>query len=196
MHTLPLLPYEKDALEPLISAETIEYHYGKHHKTYVDKLNALLEESPLKSLSLEELIKQAEGPVFNNAAQVWNHTFYWHCLTPNKNTKPSESLDEAIQSSFGSMEALKKDFCDHALNNFGSGWTWLVMDKQKKLKIVNTSNAATPISEDTWMPILTCDVWEHAYYIDSRNNRAQYLENYWELINWAFVNEQFEKACL
>lgn len=195
MHTLPLLPYEKDALEPLISAETIDYHYGKHHKTYVDKLNALLEDSPLKDRSLEEVIKSSDGAIFNNAAQVWNHTFYWHCLTPNKNTKPVDSLLEKINTTFGSLEALKTTFCNQALNNFGSGWTWLVINKDHDLEIVNTSNAATPISESTLTPILTCDVWEHAYYIDSRNNRAQYLENFWTLINWTFVSEQYTKSC-
>lgn len=191
MHTLPPLPYEKDALEPLISAETLDYHYGKHHKTYVDKLNVLIENTPFQDLDLVETIKQSEGPIFNNAAQIWNHTFYWHCLTPEKNTKPSEDLLEAINTSFGSLEAFYDSFKTQALNNFGSGWTWLVADKNKQLSIINTSNAQNPISSDTHHPLMTCDVWEHAYYIDTRNNRAQYLENFCVLINWTFVNEQF-----
>ena len=192
MHTLPPLPYEKDALEPLISAETLDYHYGKHHKTYVDKLNVLIENTPFQSLELVEIIKKSEGPIFNNAAQIWNHTFYWHCLTPTKDTNPSEKLLGAINKSFGSFDSFKKQFKDKALNNFGSGWTWLVADKDDNLSILNTSNAHTPISNEEVRPLMTCDVWEHAYYIDTRNNRAQYLENYWALINWSFINEQFK----
>ncbi|MEE2770512.1 MAG: Fe-Mn family superoxide dismutase [Pseudomonadota bacterium] len=191
MHTLPPLPYEKDALEPLISAETLDYHYGKHHKTYVDKLNVLIENTPFKDKDLIEIIKNSEGPIFNNAAQIWNHTFYWHCLTPEKNTKPSKELMASIIASFGSFESFQKQFKEHAMNNFGSGWTWLVADKNKQLSIVDTSNAHSPISGETYHPLMTCDVWEHAYYIDARNNRAQYLENYMELVNWTFVNEQF-----
>lgn len=193
MHTLPPLPYEKDALEPLISAETLDYHYSKHHKTYVDKLNTLIETTDFKDKDLVEIIKTAKGPIFNNAAQVWNHTFYWHCLTPEKNTQPSEALLAAIESSFESFDSFKTEFTNSALNNFGSGWTWLVADKSKKLSILNTSNAFNPISDDEFTPIMTCDVWEHAYYIDTRNNRAQYLENYWVLLNWTFINEQFNK---
>lgn len=192
MHTLPPLPYEKDALEPLISAETLDYHYGKHHKTYVDKLNALIESTPFQSLDLVDIIKKSEGPIFNNAAQVWNHTFYWHCLTPTKDTVPSEKLMNAINKSFGSFDTFVDQFKDKALNNFGSGWTWLVADKDDNLSILNTSNAQTPISNDEFRPLMTCDVWEHAYYVDTRNNRAQYLENYWALVNWAFINEQFK----
>lgn len=195
MHTLPPLPYEKDALEPLISSETLDYHYGKHHKTYVDKLNVLIENTPFQDMDLVEIIKKSEGPIFNNAAQIWNHTFYWNCLTPEKDTKPSEALLNEITKSFGSFDTFKTQFKDKAMNNFGSGWTWLVADKENKLSILNTSNAQLPVSDNTFSPLLTCDVWEHAYYIDTRNNRAQYLENYWTLINWTFVNAQFEALC-
>ena len=190
MHTLPPLPYEKDALEPLISMETLDYHYGKHHKTYVDKLNILIEKTPFQDMALVDIIKKSEGPIFNNAAQIWNHTFYWHCLTPEKDTKPSQDLLDAIHAGFGSLDEFKTAFETQALNNFGSGWTWLVADQNNNLSIINTSNAHTPISDDVYRPLLTCDVWEHAYYIDTRNNRAQYLENFWALINWTFVNDQ------
>lgn len=193
MHKLPPLPYEKDALEPLISAETLDYHYGKHHKAYVDKINILLQDSPLKELSLTDLIQQSQGAIFNNAAQIWNHTFLWHCMTPEKKTQPSTALLSAIEEAFDSLENFKEKFLSSALNNFGSGWTWLVLDGENKLQILNTSNADTPIKDNNHHPLLTCDVWEHAYYIDTRNNRAQYLENFWTLINWTFVNDQFVK---
>jgi len=164
---LPALPYAKDALEPHISAETIEYHYGKHHNTYVVKLNGLVEGTDLADKSLEEIIKSSAGGVFNNAAQVWNHTFYWHCLSPNAGGEPTGEVAEAINKAFGSFEAFKAQFTDSAVNNFGSGWTWLVKNTDGTLAIMNTSNAGCPIVEEGITPLLTVDVWEHAYYIDS-----------------------------
>ncbi|EOW4563759.1 superoxide dismutase [Fe] [Proteus mirabilis] len=183
---LPKLPYALDALEPHISKETLEYHYGKHHQTYVTNLNNLVKGTDLENKSLEELIKTTEGGIFNNAAQVWNHTFYWNCLAPNAGGAPTGKIAEAINKAFGSFEEFKKQFNDAAAKNFGSGWTWLVKKADGSLAIVNTSNAATPVSgEDT--PLLTVDVWEHAYYIDYRNARVKYLEEFWALVNWSFV---------
>ncbi|OUX67114.1 MAG: superoxide dismutase [Fe] [bacterium TMED178] len=196
MHQLPPLPYEKDALEPFISVETLEYHYGKHHKTYVDKLNGLVKDTKEAHLSLEELIKTQKGPIYNNAAQVWNHTFYWNCLTPEHKLQPQDELLEAIIRDFGSYEAFIELFSTNAMNNFGSGWTWLVKDDQNKLLIINTQNADNPIKQGVYTPLLTCDVWEHAYYVDTRNNRALYLENYFNVVNWNFVAENFLSASL
>ncbi len=193
-HKLPPLPYEMDALEPYITAETLEYHYGKHHKTYVDKLNGLVENTPLASKTLVELIQQETGGVFNNAAQIWNHTFYWSCMTPEKNVQPSEELLNAINSAFGSLDQMLLELKTHALNNFGSGWTWLVKDRENKLSILNTSNADLPIRESIYTALLVCDVWEHAYYVDTRNNRGLYLDNFMKIINWQFVSENFEKS--
>ncbi|AWK81406.1 superoxide dismutase [Fe] [Photobacterium damselae] len=184
---LPALPYAKDALEPHISAETIEYHYGKHHNTYVVKLNGLVEGSNLADKSLEEIIKSSAGGVFNNAAQVWNHTFYWHCLSPNAGGEPTGEVAEAINKAFGSFEAFKAQFTDSAVNNFGSGWTWLVKNTDGTLAIMNTSNAGCPIVEEGITPLLTVDVWEHAYYIDYRNLRPTYMDAFWALVNWDFV---------
>ncbi|SFN93218.1 superoxide dismutase [Fe] [Xenorhabdus japonica] len=185
---LPALPYTKDALEPHISAETLEYHYGKHHNTYVVNLNNLIKDTEFAGKSLEEIIKTSEGGIFNNAAQVWNHTFYWHSLSPNGGGEPTGKLADTINNAFGSFSEFKQQFTDSALKNFGSGWTWLVKKADGTLAIVNTSNAATPLtSEDK--PILTVDVWEHAYYIDYRNARPQYLEHFWALVNWKFVEE-------
>ncbi|ELV7515310.1 superoxide dismutase [Fe] [Photobacterium damselae] len=184
---LPALPYAKDALEPHISAETIEYHYGKHHNTYVVKLNGLVEGTDLADKSLEEIIKSSAGGVFNNAAQVWNHTFYWHCLSPNAGGEPTGEVAEAINKAFGSFEAFKAQFTDSAVNNFGSGWTWLVKNTDGTLAIMNTSNAGCPIVEEGITPLLTVDVWEHAYYIDYRNLRLTYMDAFWALVNWDFV---------
>ncbi|WIG69367.1 superoxide dismutase [Fe] [Photobacterium damselae] len=184
---LPALPYAKDALEPHISAETIEYHYGKHHNTYVVKLNGLVEGTDLADKSLEEIIKSSAGSVFNNAAQVWNHTFYWHCLSPNAGGEPTGEVAEAINKAFGSFEAFKAQFTDSAVNNFGSGWTWLVKNTDGTLAIMNTSNAGCPIVEEGITPLLTVDVWEHAYYIDYRNLRPTYMDAFWALVNWDFV---------
>ena len=185
-HVLPDLPYAKDALEPHISAETLEFHYGKHHATYVDKLNGLIPGTEFELASLEEIIKKASGGIFNNGAQVWNHTFYWNCLSPNGGGAPEGDLADAINEAFGGFDAFKEAFTNSAINNFGSGWTWLVKDGSGKLEIVNTSNAANPMT-DGKTPVLTCDVWEHAYYIDYRNARPKYLEGFWNLVNWDFA---------
>jgi Fe-Mn family superoxide dismutase len=184
---LPPLPYAQDALEPHISKETLEFHYGKHHNTYVVKLNGLIEGTADASKSLEEIVRSSSGGIFNNAAQVWNHTFYWHCLSPNGGGEPSGALATAIASNFGSFAEFKTKFTDSAVNNFGSGWTWLVQKADGGLAIVNTSNAATPLTDAGATPLLTVDVWEHAYYIDYRNLRPKYMEAFWALVNWDFV---------
>ncbi len=187
MFELPSLPYAQDALVPFISKETIEYHYLKHHKTYVDNLNKLLENQvDYLNLSLEDIIQKSTGPLFNNAAQVWNHTFYWHCLSPEIDQEPSSELLSLINNSFGSFALFKEKFTDCALKTFGSGWAWLVLTPQGNLDIISTSNAQTPITMSL-KPLLTCDVWEHAYYIDYRNARAQYMTSFWKIINWKFV---------
>lgn len=188
---LPPLPYEKNALEPHISAETLEYHHGKHHATYVTKLNGLIEGKDLENKSLEEIIKSSEGGVFNNAAQIWNHTFYWNSLSPNGGGEPSGALADAINAKWGSFAAFKDAFNDKAVNNFGSSWTWLVKKADGSLDIVNTSNAGTPITEDGVTPLITVDLWEHAYYIDYRNLRPKYLEGFWALANWDFAAKNF-----
>ena len=184
---LPALPFAQDALEPHISAETLEFHHGKHHATYVLKLNGLVEGTDLESKSLEEIIKSSEGPVFNNAAQVWNHTFYWNCLAPNAGGEPTGAVAEAINKSFGSFAQFQAAWNDKAVNNFGSSWTWLVKKEDGSLEIVNTSNAATPLTDASVTPLLTVDLWEHAYYIDYRNARPNYLNGFWALVNWDFV---------
>ncbi|CBJ81618.1 superoxide dismutase, iron [Xenorhabdus bovienii str. Jollieti] len=185
---LPALPYAKNALEPHISAETLEYHYGKHHNAYVVNLNNLVKDTEFAGKSLEEIIKTSEGGIFNNAAQVWNHTFYWNSLSPNGGGEPTGKVADAINSAFGSFTEFKQQFTDAALKNFGSGWTWLVKKADGSVAIVNTSNAATPLTGKD-KPVLTVDVWEHAYYIDYRNARPQYLEHFWALVNWKFVEE-------
>lgn len=189
-HELMKLPYELDALEPQMSKETLEFHYGKHHQTYVTKLNGLIPGTKYENMSLEEIIKDSEGGVFNNAAQVFNHDFFWNGLTPGGSEITDEVSAELTQA-FGSVDKFKEDFTNAAVNNFGSGWTWLVKDVSGALKIVSTSNAGTPITEGL-TPILTVDVWEHAYYIDTRNARPTYLENYWALVNWDFVAENLK----
>jgi len=189
--TLPELPYAMDALAPQISQETLEYHYGKHHKTYVDKLNGLVPGTEFEGKSLEEVVKAASGGIFNNAAQIWNHTFYWNCLSPNGGGEPTGPVAEAINSAFGSFDKFKEEFNTSAANNFGSGWTWLVKKADGSVAIVNTSNAGTPLTDDSLTPLLTVDVWEHAYYIDYRNSRPNYLEAFWKLVNWEFVNGNF-----
>ena len=190
---LPALPYAKDALAPHISAETLEFHHGKHHKTYVDKLNGLVPGTEFEGKSLEEVVKSSSGPVFNNAAQIWNHTFYWHCLSPNGGGAATGVVAEAINKAFGSFEKFKEDFNTSAVNNFGSSWTWLVKKADGSVAIVNTSNAATPLTDASVTPILTVDLWEHAYYIDYRNARPTYLNAFWALVNWEFVNANFAK---
>ena len=189
-HQLPVLPYEKNALEPILSAETIEYHYGKHHQTYITNLNSLIIGTEFEEQSLEDIIMKSSGGLFNNAAQIWNHTFYWNCLSPNGGGEPAGALADAITSSFGSFEEFKKKFATSATTNFGSGWTWLVKNGADKLEIHNTSNADTPMTEGL-TALLTVDVWEHAYYIDYRNARPKYLEELWKIINWDFVEANY-----
>ncbi len=194
------LPYAKHTLEPFISEKTIEYHYGKHHRAYVNNLNNLVaKDDSLKEKKLTDIIRQyAEvgGAIFNNAAQVWNHSFYWECLTPPSNedaNEPSGKLADAIIEIFGSFEAFKDQFSQKAMSTFGSGWVWLIKNKNGKLEVLSTSNAANPMSAGH-TPLLTCDVWEHAYYLDTKNDRSKYISNFWSLVNWAFVAHQFEMA--
>ena len=187
---LPALPYARDALAPRISEETIDYHYGKHHQAYVTNLNKMIEGTAHANQSLEEIIRSSEGGVFNNAAQIWNHTFYWNSLTPNSSA-PTGDLASAIDAAFGSFEEFQAKFTASAAGNFGSGWTWLVKNASGALEIVNTGNAGTPITEAGITPLLTVDVWEHAYYVDYRNARPEYLKNFWELANWEFAAANF-----
>ena len=191
--TLPELPYAIDALAPAISRETLEFHWGKHHQTYVNNLNNLVEGTDWAEKSLEDIILGAEGGLFNNAAQVYNHTFFWSSMTPQGGGEPKGALKDALVATWGSVEAFVKAFSDAAAGNFGSGWTWLVKDADGKLSILNTSNAATPIRHGL-KPLLTIDVWEHAYYIDYRNARPVFIKAFFEkLVNWAFVEENFAK---
>ena len=185
-HELPDLPYPKNALEPTISQETLEFHHDKHHQTYVTNLNNLVPGTEFENASLDEIVMKSSGGIFNNAAQIWNHTFYWNCLSPNGGGAPSGDLGSAIAKAFGSFDDFKKAFSTSAATNFGSGWTWLVKNSDGGLEIVNTSNAGNPMT-DGKTPLLTIDVWEHAYYIDFRNARPKYLEEIWKLINWDFV---------
>jgi len=187
---LPALPYANDALAPHISVETIEYHYGKHHQTYVTNLNNLVPGTEFEGLTLEEIVKKSSGGIFNNAAQVWNHTFYWNSLSPNGGGEPTGALAEAIEKTFGSFEKFKEEFTKTAVTTFGSGWAWLVKNAEGNLELVSTSNAGTPLTAGQ-TPILTCDVWEHAYYIDFRNLRPKYLEAFWALVNWEFANANY-----
>lgn len=187
---LPKLPYALDALQPYISSETLEYHYGKHHLAYVNKLNSLIPGTEFEGKSLEDIIKKSSGAIFNNAAQVWNHTFYWHCMTPKANQEPTGKLADAIKKYFGSFESFKEKFTQTSINQFASGWGWLVKNQNGDLEIFSTSNAGTPMTEGKHA-LLTCDVWEHAYYIDTRNDRPKYVNNFWQLVNWDFVNEKF-----
>jgi len=189
-HQLPELPFAMDALAPHISPETLEYHYGKHHRAYVDKLNSLIPGSPFEDVPLEEIIRQAEGGIFNNGAQVFNHTFYWKCLSPTGGDRPGGTLAASIDQSFGSYDEFMARFSQTAVNTFGSGWVWLVRDPRGSLGIISTSNAGNPL-RDNLTPLLTCDVWEHAYYIDYRNARPKYLEAFWKLVNWRFVEKNF-----
>ena len=188
---LPALPYAKDALVPHISEETLDFHYGKHHQTYVTKLNGLIPGTEFEGKSLEDIVKSSSGGVFNNAAQIWNHTFYWNSLAPNAGGEPSGDLLAAIISNFGSFAEFKAKFTDSAINNFGSSWTWLVKNADGSLAIVNTSNAATPLTDEGVTPLITVDLWEHAYYIDYRNVRPDYLNGFWALANWDFAQANF-----
>lgn len=187
---LPALPYEKNALEPHISSETLDFHYGKHHQTYVTKLNGLVPGTEFEGKSLEDIIKASSGGVFNNAAQIWNHTFYWNSLSPNGGGAATGAVGDAITAKWGSFDKFVEDFSAQAANNFGAGWTWLVKTATGELEIVNTSNAGCPLTENH-TPLLTCDVWEHAYYIDYRNARPKYLDAFWALVNWEFANSNY-----
>ena len=190
-HTLPDLPYEKNALEPHISAETLDFHHDKHHATYVTNLNNLIKGTEFEDKSLEEIVASAPaGGIFNNAAQVWNHTFYFNCMGPNAGGEPTGALADAINAKFGSFADFKQAFTTSAATNFGSGWTWLVKNDDGSVEIVNTSNAATPLT-DGKTPLLTIDVWEHAYYVDYRNARPKYLEEIWSIVNWDFVASNY-----
>lgn len=189
-HTLPALPYAIDALAPAISQETIEFHYGKHHQTYVTNLNGLIKGTEFENASLEEIVKKSSGGIFNNAAQVWNHTFYWNGLKPNGGGEPTGALADAINAKWGSFDNFKAEFTKTAVTTFGSGWAWLVKTPAGELELVSTSNAATPLTTDS-KPLLTCDVWEHAYYVDYRNARPKYVEAFWSLVNWDFVAANF-----
>ncbi len=189
-HTLPSLPYEMNALEPHISKETLEFHYGKHHQTYVTNLNNLIKDTEFAEMSLEDIINKSSGGIFNNAAQIWNHSFYWNCLSPNGGGEPTGALADAINSKFGSFEKFKEEFSKTAITTFGSGWGWLVKEADGSIALASTSNAATPMTSGQ-TALLTCDVWEHAYYIDYRNARPKYLEAFWNLVNWDFVAKNF-----
>jgi len=189
-HTLPPLPYEMNALQPHISKETLEYHYGKHHQAYVTNLNNLIKGTEFEHASLEEIIKKSSAGIFNNAAQVWNHTFYWNGLKPQGGGAPTGDLAQAIQAKWGSFDQFKEAFTKSCVGNFGSGWTWLVKKADGALDIINTSNAACPLT-GTDRPLMTCDVWEHAYYIDYRNARQKYVDAFWNVVNWDFVAKNF-----
>lgn len=191
--TLPALPYEMHALEPVISRETLEYHYGKHHQAYVTNLNNLVQGTEFATASLEDIIMKSSGGIFNNAAQVWNHTFYWSCLrAPVLDNKPEGALLAALNQSFGSFAAFQEEFSKITIGTFGSGWGWLVKTNDGALALKSTSNAATPMTSGD-QALLTCDVWEHAYYIDYRNARPAYVKNFWEIVNWDFVAACFER---
>ncbi len=189
-HQLPPLPYDKNALEPHISAETLEFHHGKHHQTYVTNLNNLIAGTEFENLPLEEIVKKSSAGIFNNAAQVWNHTFYWHSLSPNGGGEPTGALADAIEKAFGSFGKFKEEFSKTAITTFGSGWAWLVKNADGSLALVSTSNAATPLTTGQ-TPLLTIDVWEHAYYVDYRNMRPKYVEAFWNLVNWEFAAKNF-----
>ena len=191
-HTLPDLPYAKDALEPHISAETLDFHHDKHHQAYVTNLNNLIEGTEFAEKSLEDIVRTAPaGGIFNNAAQVWNHTFYFNCMAPDAGGEPTGDLAEAINSAFGSFDVFKEKMSTSAVTNFGSGWTWLVKNAKGELELQNTSNAGSVITEEGMTPLLTIDVWEHAYYVDKRNARPAYVEAFWNLVNWDFVSANF-----
>ncbi len=190
-HKLPELPYARDGLAPIISPETIDYHYGKHHRTYVDNLNKLIAGTEFADSSLEDIVRKATGGIFNNAAQVWNHTFYWNCLSPKGGGEPTGALAGAIARDFGGIAQFKEKFTNAAVTLFGSGWAWLVRNPDGSLTVETASNAGNPL-KDGKRPLLTCDVWEHAYYIDYRNARAKYVEAFWKLVNWKFVEQSLK----
>lgn len=190
-HTMPQLPYEKNGLEPYISQETIDYHYGKHLQTYVDNLNKLIPGTEYENATLEEIIKKADGPIFNNAAQVWNHTFYFNSFAPKPQAQPAGDLKNAIDKKYGSFDNFKAEFEKKATSLFGSGWTWLVADKDGNLDIVNESNAGNPLRNGL-KPIMVMDVWEHAYYIDYRNRRAESVKATWNILDWKKIDERYK----
>lgn len=189
---VPALSYANDALEPVISQKTIEFHWGKHVQAYLNNLNNLAPGTEFENASLEDIIRKATGPVFNNAAQVWNHVFYFQTFTPKKESKPSTQLEAAINEAFGSMDAFQKEFDKQAASIFGSGWMWLVKDKEGKLSLVKTGNAENPL-RDGKTPLLTADVWEHAYYLDYQNRRPDHLNALWQIVDWAIVSERYSK---
>ena len=186
--TLPELPYSKDALAPHISAETLDFHHGKHHNAYITKLNQLIEGTEFAESTLEDIIKKSSGGLFNQAAQVWNHSFYWNCLSPNGGGEPTGDLLAKINSDFGSFNDFKEKFTQAAAGTFGSGWAWLAKKSSGKLEILSLSNAGNPLTEG-YTPILTCDFWEHAYYVEYRNSRPNYINAFWNLVNWDFVGK-------
>lgn len=189
---LPQLPYAHDALSPHMSRETLEYHHDKHHKGYVDNLNKLVPGTEFEKMDLDSIVKKSSGGIFNNAAQNWNHTFFWNCLSPKGGGEPTGALLEAIKGSFGSFDAFKEKFSEACVKQFGSGWGWLVKNKEGKLEITSTSNAGNPMTEGK-VPLMTCDVWEHAYYIDYRNKRPDFLGAFWKLVNWDFVAKNLNR---
>ena len=189
-HELPPLPYAKDALQPYMSAETLEYHHGKHHKTYVDTLNKLIEGTEYQDMALEDIIRKSEGKIFNNAAQVWNHTFFWKCMGPGCGGEPSGELAEALRKSFTHFGEFKRQFSEAAINQFGTGWAWLVKKADGSLAARASEDADNPLTTNE-TPLLTLDVWEHAYYIDYRNERPKFVEAFWSIVNWDFVNANF-----
>ena len=189
-HKLPELPYAMDALQPHISRETLEYHYGKHHNAYVNNLNNIIKGTEFQDQNLEDIIKKSSGGIFNNAAQVWNHTFYWHCMSPNSEGHPAGNLAKAIEAKFGTFDDFKKQFSQTAATLFGSGWAWLVKNQDGSIELMATGNAGTPMTSGK-TALLTCDVWEHSYYIDYRNARPSYIEHFWNLVNWKFVANNF-----
>ena len=190
-HELPSLPYDYDALEPYISRETLDFHHDKHHAAYVANLNNLIKDTEFASKDLIEIVRSASGGIFNNAAQIWNHTFYFGGMVKGGGGAPTGAVATAIESKFGSFDVFKEEFTKTAVTTFGSGWAWLVKTTDGGVDVVSTGNAATPLTGDT-KPLLTCDVWEHAYYIDTRNARPKYLENWWNLVNWDFVAKNFQ----
>jgi Fe-Mn family superoxide dismutase len=191
-HELPDLPYARDALAPHISEETLEYHHGKHHKKYVDTMNELIKGTEQENAPLEDIVKTSSGKLFNQAAQAWNHGFYWQCMSPNGGGKPSGQLASAIETAFGSFNDFKEQFVTESKGNFGSGWGWLVKKSDGSVAIVQTDDAKTPLTDSSVTPLLTCDVWEHAYYIDYRNARPKYLDAFFEIINWDFAGQNFK----
>lgn len=190
---LPKLNYQLNALEPYISQKTLEFHYLKHHQTYVDKLNSLIENTEFEAKSLEQIIKNSKGAIFNNAAQVWNHTFYWNSFSMRRNTKPTQPLEKLINQEFGGLENLKKEFTNQALNLFGSGWIWLAQNEEERLEILSLPNAENPITQNK-KPLLVCDVWEHAYYLDKQNRRADYVKDFWQIVDWQKISERLHTS--